>query len=594
MRKLMYTLSVFCSFLYFGCNDDDNSTAPPDTGGENPDIDLVEYFGSAKSVDVLGEVVDSNGVPVEGASITFGDSNATTDENGVFIIKSASAYEHFAFLKATKTGYLQGLRSFVPTNGVNKVSIQLLEASVVQTISSGAAATVTLSNGGSIDFAGSFINEDGSEYTGNVDVIAHYLDAAEEQINTAMPGMLYAATEDNEERYLETYGMMVVELRGNSGQKLNINPQTPSVLKFNLAAGIVGDSPSTIPMWYFDEDKGYWVEDGEGTLSGNQYVAEVTHFSWWNCDAPFPVVNLCLTLVDTNGNPLANTRVRLSSPNTNYPRDGVSDNNGQICGKVPYGYAMDLEVIDKCNATFFTTTIGPFTNNTDFGNLEVATIASNTIEVKGVFNQCNGNPVENGYVKIEYDGFNYYASLNANGRFSTTMIKCSTSSNYFTAQGFDYGNTQTTGEINYSLSTASATTNLGTLSACNTVTEFIEYTLDNNPTEVFIDNISCYSFGSEGFGVSASNTNTSFYLSGNNTVLGTYAYGWQGAGLLMGFDSELGPCTGTNTYEFHLNNWGDIGEYVDISFSGTFYDCDNVEHSVVGTIHVIRENEEPQ
>ncbi len=46
--------------------------------------------------------------------------------------------------------------------------------------------------------------------------------------------------------------------------------------------------------------------------------------------------------------------------------------------------------------------------------------------------------------------------------------------------GYDYDNLQTTGEINYTLT--SPETNLGSLATCDTIEEFIQYSIDDGPT----------------------------------------------------------------------------------------------------------------
>ncbi len=51
-----------------------------------------------------------------------------TDHNGVFVLNNASSYANFAFLFATKEGYIQGNRTLIPTpNGTNDIQITLLE-----------------------------------------------------------------------------------------------------------------------------------------------------------------------------------------------------------------------------------------------------------------------------------------------------------------------------------------------------------------------------------------------------------------------------------------------------------------------------------
>jgi hypothetical protein len=49
---------------------------------------------------------------------------------------------------------------------------------------------------------------------------------------------------------------------------------------------LMDNAPDTIPMWYYDESTGKWMEQGTGTKVGNNYVGDVSHFTYWNFDHP--------------------------------------------------------------------------------------------------------------------------------------------------------------------------------------------------------------------------------------------------------------------------------------------------------------------
>ena len=94
---------------------------------------------------------------------------------------------------------------------------------------------------------------------------------------------------------METYGMLSVNLFSPAGEQLNINPDFPATLTFPVDVS-TPNAPTEIPLWYFDEAVGYWKEQGIATKVGNQYIAEVTHFTWWNCDLPLDYVTVCFTV----------------------------------------------------------------------------------------------------------------------------------------------------------------------------------------------------------------------------------------------------------------------------------------------------------
>ena len=63
-------------------------------------------------------------------------------------------------------------------------------------------------------------------------------------------------------------------------------------------------------VWGFLERMG--VEEGFATKTGSNYVGEVSHFSWWNCDVPINLVDFCLTVVNKpNNHTLPNQKISI-------------------------------------------------------------------------------------------------------------------------------------------------------------------------------------------------------------------------------------------------------------------------------------------
>src|SRR5690606_37192675 len=106
-----------------------------------------------------------------------------------------------------------------------------------------------------------------------------------EDLHTQMPGMLMGVVDD-EPQLMLSYGMVGVELSDAMGQPVQLAPGSPATVRFPVMASQQSDAPATIPLWWFDEDLGYWIQEGEAALVGTEYVGEVAHFSWWNIDVP--------------------------------------------------------------------------------------------------------------------------------------------------------------------------------------------------------------------------------------------------------------------------------------------------------------------
>lgn len=569
---------------------------------ENIPNTFSEYFGNQISRNFLGNVIDTNNNPIEGVTITIGNQTATTDSNGVFILNNASVNERFGYVKAEKQGYIHGSRSVVPSNGTNKVTIMLLEATVIGSVSSGVSETIIANDGSSVSFDGNFKNEDGTSYTGSVDVIMHHLDPSDEDMPMQMPGMLYAENEEGAERLLQTLGMLAVELRGESGEDLNLADGSTSEIKIPVDASLMGIAPATIPLWYFDEVNGYWKEEGEATLQGNMYVGTVTHFSFWNCDIPAEAITLCVSATDQDNNPLNNLYASITSA-TFGTRGGYINDSGEVCGFVPSNETLEINIYsyDVCtDLPIYTETIGPFSTDS---SISIAVPVNTDIiaeTITGIFNTCNGDAVTDGYVQLSY-GNQTFTDAVSDGNFEINLLRCA-QNNTFSVKASDYVNLQTTDSISYTFTTP--LTDIGTISACNAITEFIQYTIDDGDSVFVIDNISA-NFYLAGQGQTTdnpslyifgdSNDGNCFYIQGvlNETnLLGTYDN--HDFNELDDTGFFIGECISVsdtnNNIVYNLNALGNVGEYIDINFSGDYEDYDGNPHTINGVIHVLRDN----
>ncbi|NHN24505.1 hypothetical protein FIA58_002350 [Flavobacterium jejuense] len=578
--KVILILLFFASLLITSCETNDDTFIPE----ENSNTTINYDFGATVSRDFIGQIIDENEDPIQNVMVNIGSSTAQTDVNGIFIIKNASVKSKFAYVTATKAGYLKGSRTVIPTSGENNIKIMLLSATVIGTVTSGTTGNVTLPNGTKVDFDGNFKKEDGSSYSGSVSVILHHLDPSDENVEAKMPGSLLASDNNGQAKVLETFGMINVELQGSGGEKLQLSGSASIELPIDTAQSAT--SPNTIPLWHFDEEAGYWVEEGTATKVGNKYVGTVSHFSWWNCDAQFPTVNLCLTVVNPNNEPIANVHVELAPNNQTYPRTGISDNNGAICGLIPANQTITMNVLDNCGNVITTSQIGPFSTDTVLPDIILTAGMVQQTTVEGTLAQCNNSNVTDGYVLLHYGNQTLISNV-TNGSFDFNTLVCSTNDT-FTLEGYDYTNLQTSGVINYTFTTPITT--IGNLITCTAVTEYITYQIDNNPVEYLIGSISA-GYNPNGLSVSLQGNGTttgSFYLWGNTNVPGIYTTStFQLEG---GAFNYIGQQT-TNTVSFNFTNFGVVGDYIDMTFSGTYEDSNSsTTHTITGVIHVIRDN----
>ena len=592
ISRLLFSSLVISTL--FSCNEEPTGNLG-NNNPNNPPTNFSENFGQTTNHNFMGQVVDLQNNPVSGASIMIGNSSTNTDNNGIFIVRNAQVFEKFAYVKAQKSGFIDGSRSLVPSSGVNHVKIMLLPQTVTQTVSSGDIETVSLSNGAQVELSGQYSNLDGSNYSGNVQVTLHFLNPTDDTMTQQMPGMLLAQNYQNEARMLETLGMVAVELRSGTGEKLNLSEGSEATISVPLDPETLNVAPNEIPLWYFDEDNGYWIEEGSATLQGNSYVGTVSHFSFWNCDIPTEYVNICINVSDANNTPLSNLAVSIESE-FNGTGHGVTNETGNVCGIIPANQVLNLSYFFNgvCNNEEIpntSQTFGPFSQDVNLSIvLDVPEVEEYLETITGSFNNCDGNAVVNGYIEGAIEGGSSIYNIVTDGVFEINVLSCNENSN-LSITGYDYDTLETTGEINYTLT--SPETDLGNLSACDSIDEFIQYSIDNSEIINFISNIST-SYNDPTLTIYANNNNDCFYLYGilNNNPVGVYdnIISWQSTD--PGF--TLSECQNisnqNNSIQYNLSQFGSTpGEYIDINFNGDYEDFQGNPHTITGVIHVKRD-----
>ena len=584
MKKIY--LLLFLSALFFSCNDDNDVTEEPQGFNYNK--------GNTVSRSFHGLILDTSGNAVSNATVSIGTTSVQTNSNGSFSINNASVKEKFAHIKVVKSGFIDGSRVLVPTSGDNRINIMLIPDTPTATVASGANSEVNLPNGTKVKFDGAFKDANGNAYSGNVQVGLYHLKPSDTYLSETMPGSLLASNSNGNAKILETFGMLHVELKGSSGQELNLATGHTAEVSFDIDANQLGSSPTTIPLWSFDEVAGIWKEEGSATKIGSKYVGNVSHFSWWNCDAPFDQCNLTVTVHNNGGLPISNLTVGIIRPSNPYAANGLTNASGQVTGIIPANENLTVQISDYCGNVIYTSSIGPFATGSSnvLPTIVLIPSAISTINITGILKTCANANVTNGLVKLKnLNSANYYNQILqpvTNGTFSFTTNICGTSQQ-FEIVGEDYTNLQTTNPITFTAT--SPTTNIGVITTCTAVNEFITYQVDSNPVNYIVSNINAGINGSiAGLYITSSQNMPFLYMNSNVTSIGTYTTSVFG----LEFSVTPGTITGinnttVNTVQFVVSQIGAIGGYIDVTFNGTYNDTSGT-HTISGTAHVIRDN----
>jgi hypothetical protein len=433
-------------------------------------------FGTV-AVTVQGNIFDENGKPAIGVAVQAGIKSAVTNARGYFRIVNAVLDKNASLVTAEKKGYFKCYRTFIATSGVNQIMIKLVAKNLSGTVSSTSGGNITLSNGSKISLpANGIVRPSGGNYSGTVNVYASYIDPSAQDIAQRVPGSFTGENKNNKRVFLTSYGMLAVELESSSGEKLQIAPGSTATLTMPIPASIQANAPASISLWYIDEQTGVWKEEGTATKTGNSYVGQVKHFSFWNCDFGGPAVKLSMTLQNSDGLPLSYVNVSINST-TAGAAHGLTDSLGQVTGLVPANERLVLNVMDQCYNIVYSQNIGAFASSIDLGVIRLTSAAASVITIKGKLLSCNNTAVANGDVMIYWDNLLRYAKTDNNGDFSTSFVTCSAAPSTCQVLGVDNAAQQQSGVQN--ITVTAPITNVGDIAACgDNSLQYVNYILD--------------------------------------------------------------------------------------------------------------------
>ncbi len=310
---------IWLTLLVVACSSDDKPTAP---GEDSPIVGSVS-----------GIVAEAGSGSLADVFVSLGSRTTQTNEDGWFVFVDVPVASD-AVLGFEMDGYL-GTSRRVDILAGETTHLPSVELLLVETLFLDAVAGGTASTGdgdGSASFpANALVTATGSPYTGTAEV----------QLSVALPedGFFYNAFPGDFEGEAAgggtvpfiSYGIMGVELRGALSEPLFLADGVTAELTLQVPPGARRLAPATIPMWYFDEERGVWVEEGEAILVGDTYVADVEHFTIWNWDLPTADICEITGLVrNAHGLPVSGARIYSEGIGCTFADQAYSGSDGRF------------------------------------------------------------------------------------------------------------------------------------------------------------------------------------------------------------------------------------------------------------------------
>ena len=505
----------------------------------------------------------------------------------------------FGYVQAVSSGYFTGSRSIVTHLGtLNYVQINLIPRNITGTIAAPASGTVTVSGTNTVAFGdSSFVDPAANtNYSGSVSVYTTYLDPTVTGSLNSMPGDLRGINSSGQTVVLQSYGMMDVELQGSAGQKLQIAAGKLATLTFGIPTALQSNAPATIPMWYFNDTTGKWIQQGTATLQGNTYTGQVSHFTFWCIGVYLQPVIAQAKFVDQNGRPLANTQILVAySGEPGEPWWGsYTDSSGEVEMYILADEALMMEVMDKCGNMIGGVNAGPTYSNINLGTVTV-NIANPVLNVTGTVVDCFNNPVPKGFVKIYMEGLTYFGGVDS-GQFSLNIVRCYNTSETMQLTAGDSSSSEQGAMTTATAPAGGGTLNVGQLSACGSgLGQYITMTFGGNTYSVTNpSNSASVNSVTERYGYfSAYSTNQVTPLQIKFSISEYFGIGnYTPSPFLMydGYPMVIGPAT-TNSIQISITSVGPVNGFVAGTMSGSVLDSvSNIIYPMTGTFNVLRTN----
>lgn len=300
--------------------------------------------GEENAFSILGWTSATSGSPLGGVKVSIAgtDIDAYTDAHGLYTIEEALTGPSVT-VKFEKEGYVTSsvIVNLLPNayTTVNAVLVAMADPVLLDSDTGGEADD---GQGNKLILPpGALVRKDGGKsITGEVDVHITPLDVSDPNDLAAFPGEFSAimAAKSEGTVQLETFALAdFTIMQGDAELDLAPNKGDGATIELVLPDDTSLSPGETVPLWYFDEEQGLWLEQGSGEVVQNKagdlvYRATIAHLSWWNCDKPIEETH-CLTgtAVDENGNPLVNARIAAEGVDYSGTSYAYTDSSGDFC-----------------------------------------------------------------------------------------------------------------------------------------------------------------------------------------------------------------------------------------------------------------------
>ena len=455
MRAYTAVLLLAFSLLTIGCSSDSEKTPTE-----------KEKEGLTTKATLSGHMTDIAGRPLADVQVHVGDQSTSTDSDGYYLMELG--IEGNVSVTADLQNHAQNARVVTLKDATTtELDMTLVTIDALVSFDASAGETITVKGAQVALPVDGYVNADGTPYSGVVTAKASYNRVTNLPGDQAFPGSFIGLESDGSTTGIRSYGFIDLLLEDADGNPLQLAEGATATLTFPMDPTIE-ETPATIPFWYYDTQKGIWVEEGFATYDAatDSYSGQVTHFTTWNLDAKFDGARFSGCVEDANGMRLPVADLYITTPGWNKHVTNTDAAGDFTFINVPS--ALDMTIYASLGTQFsqpYTFSLTPGEEKTLPACLHISLDASALFStVSGRLQYSDGSPITNRSVNIfNADGQLVNVVTDSDGAFvSTAFVRPETRA--FTVSFYAaLGNASETVEKHFLLHPTVQNTDIGTI-----------------------------------------------------------------------------------------------------------------------------------
>ena len=285
---------------------------------------------------LLVEVTQPDGSPLEGATVTFGASGASTNEQGLAVLRDLAPVTG-SLLRVRAEGRWDNVKPVTIIAG-EPTSVSVALASIGTSLSSamGEDVTVMHDGGGAVLPAHSLVDDLGNAAPAVVATATTRL-STDDGYSSIFPGVFTGRrASDGAVLPIRTYGLVHVTVADGLGNPLRLAQGQTAQLTIPMSS-VFDPAAVSLPLWRFDEDTDTWAEIGSlpRDPSAPAYTGPVGEIGTWCVGYSYEEALERVSLTNGIGQAIAGALVVAES--TGWRSIGYTDESGAATVACPPG-----------------------------------------------------------------------------------------------------------------------------------------------------------------------------------------------------------------------------------------------------------------